>query len=350
MAKTLRVRDETETSQLVLNLLKQQSSLTVFKLLNQCTSFTSAVLMTNITNPSKNHETTDKDNLMSNGYKENATRFTEYPRINIVQRTNMRNNISEIVTTDNVLTNKTATTITTSTIENISTTKDTNLNPSKSNVKFDPMAALISDLVKTKKNFNQNQCKGVYEPVLISAGLMKAHLPSDTNVSQKSTHEPSAPKGIKLSGNSNAANSNTNSRKESERGNINQYDNAQTSESENKIDYYGDAYYDEAYYGYYDDYYYNDEPGNTFFSFSGLLTEFLDFVNNDQSYKQESPASRVLLAQYPVRGLSCLGEGGGVEVTYPGPGQGDEVVPCPGGGTELWVLSWSGVGGTLSWF
>ena len=145
-----------------------------------CISFTSAVPMTNVTDRSKiQQHTTSKDNFTlykaSNTYQENTTSSTEYSRINSVQRTYIGSNIREEVTTDNVLTNKTTTTMI-ATIENISTSKDTNLLPSKVHVKFDPMAAVLSNLLKPKRNFNQNQCKGVYEPVLISAGLMKPHL------------------------------------------------------------------------------------------------------------------------------------------------------------------------------
>ena len=224
--------------------------------------------MTNVTDPSRIQQyTTNKDSLTlyntSNAYQENTTSSTEYSGINSVQNTNIGNNIREEVTTDNVLVNKTATTMT-SMIENISTSKDTNLLPSKVHAKFDPMAAVLSNLLKPKRNFNQNQCTGVYEPVLISAGLMKPHLSSDLYVSEESVHEPSLPKGIKASPNSNTTNKSTNPHTDtkSENGNINQYDNTQSSESENKIDYYGDTYYGEAYYGYYDDYYYDDEPGN----------------------------------------------------------------------------------------
>ena len=232
--------------------------------------------MTNITDPSNTIQiqqyTTDKDNLtlynVRNGYQEDTTSFTEYSRINSVERTNVVNNIGETHTTYSVSTNKTATTMTTSMIENIPTFKDTNLDLSKADANFDPMAAIISNLMKPKGNSNQNQCKGVYEPVLISAGLMKPHLSSGISLSQINTHEPSIPKGIKSNGNSNTANSSTNTRTntESENANINQHDNAQTSESKNKNDYYGDTYYGEAYYGYYDDYYYDDEPGNVFYT------------------------------------------------------------------------------------
>ena len=226
--------------------------------------------MTNVTDRNKIQQyTTNKYNLTlynaSKAYQENTTSSTKYSRINSVQRTYIGNNIGEEVTTDSILTNKTATTMT-STIENISTSKDTNLLPSKVHAKFDPMAAVLSNLLKPKGNFNQNQCKGVYEPVLISAGLMKPHLSSDLYVSQESAHESSLPKGIKSSPNSNTTNNSTNTSTDTKSaiGNINHYDNTQLSESENKIDYYGDTYYDEAYYGYYDDYYYDDEHGNIF--------------------------------------------------------------------------------------
>ena len=103
-------------------------------------------------------------------------------------------------------------------------------------------------------------------------------------MSQESAHEPSLPKGIKASPNSNTTNNSTNTSTDavSENGNINQYDNTQSSESENKIDYYGDTYYGETYYGYYDDYYYDDEPGNMFYPSQGCA-RFSEFCANSCS-------------------------------------------------------------------
>ena len=196
-------------------------------------------------------QTTDVDDTNSNVHVDDTRSQTEKLGTNPTKRA-MRDIIS---TEDDNSGNNEQQSTTTTTMQNISNTTKKDEQPHSAQTKFDIMAAVLSNFItNTKKNFKPNQCKGVYEPVLISAGLMKPNMASETYVIKGKSEEPPLNTGTKSSDDSNKSINRINSTNReinTQFGNdkMNPYYDyiAPASEADSEVDYYG-----------YDDYYYQE--------------------------------------------------------------------------------------------